>query len=64
MEEGYEKYKREIRALCQYINNVPHLVREEGPSVVPPIGVFIEVVGDIDKIKQVAQGANVWIEGI
>ena len=64
MEEGYEKKKREIWAICQYINNLPHPVREEGPSFVPPAGVSSEVVGDIDKIKQIAQGAKVWIEGI
>ena len=64
VEEGYEKQKREIWALCQYINNLPHPVREEGPSFVPPAGVSSEVVGDIDKIKQIAQGAKIWIEGI
>ena len=43
---------------------MPHPVREEGPSFVPPTGVSSEVVGDIDRIKWIAQGAKVWIEGI
>ena len=64
MEEDYEKQRKEFRALSQYINNFPYLIREEGQSFVPPKGVSIEVVGDIDRIKSVAQGANVWIKGI
>lgn len=64
VEEGYEKQKREIRALCEYVNDLPHPVREEGPSFAPPTGVSIEVVGDIDRIKWIAQGAKVWVEGI
>ena len=43
---------------------MPHPVREEGPSFVPPTGVSSEVVGDIDRIKRISQGAKVWIEGI
>ena len=54
MEERYENQKMEIRALCQYINNLPHPVREEGLSFVPPIGFSNEVVGDIDIIKKIA----------
>ena len=43
---------------------MPHPVRKEGPSFFPPIGVSSEVVGDIDRIKQIAQGAKFWIKGI
>ena len=64
VEEGYEKKKREIWALSQYINNLPHPIREEGRSFVPPIGVSSKMVGDIDRIKWTTQGAKVWIEGI
>ena len=42
---------------------MPHLVREEGPFF-PPTDVSTEVVGDIDRIKWIAQGAKVWVEGI
>ncbi len=43
---------------------MPHLVREEGPLFVPPTGISIGVVGDIEKIKQTAQGAKVCVKGI
>ena len=59
VEEGYKKQKREVRALCQYINDLPLLVREEGPSFIPPRDFSTKVVDEIDRSKCTAQRAKV-----
>ena len=50
--------------MCEYINRLAHPVREEGSSFVPPPVILAKSVQDIDRIRQIAQGAEVWIEGI
>lgn len=64
LDEKYKKLKGENKALCEYLNNLSHPVREEDQAFVPPTILLAESVEGIERIRQISPNVEAWVEGI